>query len=200
MASEFHAALDWTILSVPNTICVYWRALSLLYCAVAALTSGDSTSTYGVLLTGLSLMEIPIVYFRYGHFVVVTTKILNQAMLCVMLILVHNIREKREVPMSVRHRVCYSLLVENCAAYNLTWNYIQTVVLASAMLAQDFGVGPQAVSSVNLVLFSICVLFTMSIELVFPRYVYETFVYKYALSPSDIGHWVRQKRTWYGGN
>ncbi|XP_019632924.1 PREDICTED: uncharacterized protein LOC109476433 [Branchiostoma belcheri] len=97
----------------------------------------------------------------------VAIKFVHQILLCALLFLVHNMSEKQMSRMSLRHRVCYALLVENCVAYNLTWNYAQTSTLLGALLVQDFGVGPDTVSTLLLVLLAICVLATVSVELVF---------------------------------
>ncbi|XP_035667441.1 uncharacterized protein LOC118410068 [Branchiostoma floridae] len=164
MDSDFRVALAWVILHVP-----------LLY-LVAAVLGGlwdDNVHFYRLLkLTKwicLSvLMEAPVLVCPSNHIAVVAARVLNQGFLCALFFLVHYIREKREPPMSLRHRVCYALLVENCAAYSLTWNYVQTAMLAGALLAEDFGAGPQAVWFLHLVLLVICALFIASVELIYP--------------------------------
>ncbi|XP_066271188.1 uncharacterized protein [Branchiostoma lanceolatum] len=172
MTSEFVDALFVTVLSFPNTICVMWKLLSLLYWFLATQRGlwNDSGNAFGHLLTvmGLSaLTEGPIAYFPFNRPAVVAMKVLNQGLLCILLFLVHNMREERTCKMSASHRMCYALLVENGAAFNLSWNYVQTATLATA--SQGFGVGPDVVSSLDLVLLAICVLFTVSVELVFLR-------------------------------
>ncbi|CAH1255323.1 Hypp1512 [Branchiostoma lanceolatum] len=172
MTSEFDAALFLTMLSFPNTICITWKALSLLYWFVATQRDlwNDSGNAFGHLLTvmGLSaLTEGPIACFPFDRPAIVSMKVLNQGLLCILL--VHNMREERTCKMSASHRMCYALLVENGAAFNLSWNYVQTATLVSALLAQGFGVGPDVVSSLDLVLLAIYVLFTVSVELVFLR-------------------------------
>ncbi|XP_066274775.1 uncharacterized protein [Branchiostoma lanceolatum] len=174
MTSEFDAALFLTMLSFPNTICITWKALSLLYWFVATQRDlwNDSGNAFGHLLTvmGLSaLTEGPIACFPFDRPAIVSMKVLNQGLLCILLFLVHNMREERVGKMSASHRMCYALLVENGAAFNLSWNYVQTATLATALLAQGFGVGPDVVSSLDLVLLAIYVLFTVSVELVFLR-------------------------------
>ncbi|XP_066274777.1 uncharacterized protein [Branchiostoma lanceolatum] len=174
MTSEFDAALFLTMLSFPNTICITWKALSLLYWFVATQRDlwNDSGNVFGHLLTvvGLSaLTEGPIAYFPFNRPAVVTMKVLNQGLLCILLFLVHNMREERVGKMSASHRMCYALLVENGAAFSLSWNYVQTATLTTALLTQGFGVGPDVLLSLDLILLAICVLFTVSLELVFLR-------------------------------
>ncbi|XP_066274776.1 uncharacterized protein [Branchiostoma lanceolatum] len=174
MTSEFDAALFLTMSSFPNVICTMWKALSLLYWYLATQRGlwNDKGNDLGHLLTvvGLSaLTEGPIAYFPFNRPAVVTMKVLNQGLLCMLLFLVHNMREERVGKMSASHRMYYALLVENGAAFNLSWNYVQTATLTTALLTQGFGVGPDVLLSMDLILLAICVLFTVSLELVFVR-------------------------------
>ncbi|KAI8508628.1 hypothetical protein Bbelb_137270 [Branchiostoma belcheri] len=172
MANEFIIALAGSILSTPNTIGFAWRALCLVYWLLATMRSfwDDHDTKLGFVMTAVCLRELvawPIPYFPYNGLAVVAIKFIHQILLCVLLFLVHSMSEKQMSRMSLRHRVCYALLVENCVAYNMTWNYAQTSTLLGALLVQDFGVGPDTVSTLLLVLLAICVLATVSVELVF---------------------------------
>ncbi|CAH1267513.1 Hypp3762 [Branchiostoma lanceolatum] len=158
---------------VPTIICVVWKALALVYWAkMYKRESWDDVPpeaelviwTFGASVMtdwGMTLFVMDLTY-------AVLAKVLNQCFLIGYLLVAHRVLEKQvSGQMTLRHRVCYALLVENCVAFNLTWNYVQTATLVSSLLARDFDIGPDAVVSVNLVLLAICVLVTVTVELVF---------------------------------
>jgi len=172
MTIEFDLALVLTIRSVLNTTCVLWRILSMLYWMVATQKGlwNNSGSAFGLLLAvvGLNgLTDWPIEHFHFNSQLVVIMEVLNQVLLYVLVFLVHNMREERAIPMSIRHRVCYALLVENAVAFSLTLNYVQTATLATTLLAQHFGFETEFVSSLHLIFFAICVMSTVSVEFVY---------------------------------
>ncbi|CAH1267512.1 Hypp3761 [Branchiostoma lanceolatum] len=172
MANEFIAALVVTISSTPHTICFVWRAITLIYWLLTTIGGfwDDHNIRVKFVVLTLSLQEFvewPIPHLPSNGSVVVAIKVMHQGLLCVLLYLVHDMPEKDMLKMTLRHRVCYSVVVENCVAFNLTWNYVQTATLVSALLVQDTDIGPDAVVSLNLVLLAICVLVTVTVELVF---------------------------------
>ncbi|KAI8482123.1 hypothetical protein Bbelb_401130 [Branchiostoma belcheri] len=172
MSAESDVALSLNLLSVPHVLSVMWRTVSLLYWYEATQRGlwDGSGRDLGRLLTGLCLSELadgPIAYFPFNRAAVLVIKVLNQGLLCSLLFQVHSMRESRAVPMSGRHRVCFALMVENCAAFRLSWNYVQTAELASGLLSQVLGLGPAVLPPLHLALLAACVLATAYTELAF---------------------------------
>ncbi|KAI8494116.1 hypothetical protein Bbelb_284630 [Branchiostoma belcheri] len=167
MSAESDVALTLSLLSVPHVLSVMWRTVSLLYWYEATQRGlwDGSGRDLGRLLTGLCLSELadgPIAYFPFNRAAVLVIKVLNQGLLFSLLFQVHSMRESRAVPMSGRHRVCFALMVENCAAFRLSWNYVQTAELASGLLSQVLGLGPAALPPLHLALPAACMLLTFS--------------------------------------
>ncbi|XP_019614822.1 PREDICTED: uncharacterized protein LOC109462705 [Branchiostoma belcheri] len=172
MSAESDVALTLGLLSVPHVLSVMWRVVSLLYWYEATQRGlwDGSGRDLGRLLTGLCLSELadgPIAYFPFNRAAVLVIKVLNQGLLFSLLFQVHSMRESRAVPMSGRHRVCFALMVENCAAFRLSWNYVQTAELAIGLLSQVLGLGPAVLPPLHLALLAACVLATACTELAF---------------------------------
>ncbi|XP_019620018.1 PREDICTED: uncharacterized protein LOC109466705 [Branchiostoma belcheri] len=172
MAAESDVALSLNLLSVPHVLCVMWRVVSLLYWYEATQGGlwGGRGRDLGRLLTMLCLSELaegPIAFFPFNRAAVLVIKVLNQGLLFSLLFLVHGLRESQAVPMSGRHRLCFALMVENCAAYRLSWNYVQTAELAIGLFSQVLGLGPAVLPPLQLALLAACVLATAYTELAF---------------------------------
>eukprot|EP00058_Branchiostoma_floridae_P012719 XP_002598207.1 hypothetical protein BRAFLDRAFT_69542 [Branchiostoma floridae] len=158
----------------PTIVCVVWKAAALIYWLR---DSWENIFTPPIPELVVGTFGISALYDWVSTVVpldlpyAVLVKVLNQCVLIGCLLVAHKTLENLEKQVSHQiplcHRACYALLVENCVAFNLTWNYVQTAALVSELLVQDFHIVPDTAVTLHLVLLAIGVLVTTTVELVF---------------------------------